>query len=115
MEEGASPPGPAVDEDDSEASTEVEPGPHEDQEEEEEPRQVAGQESQDAVDLLGLHEEAGAEPASPSSPSQARGVPSSNAELLSSLLGPPEASVEQPPDDLLGGEAPPLSTGRHRA
>ncbi|XP_040822434.1 cyclin-G-associated kinase isoform X3 [Ochotona curzoniae] len=110
VEEGASPPGPAVDEDDSEASTEVEPGPHEDQEEEEEPRQVAGPESQDAVDLLGLHEEAGPEPASPSSPSQARGVPSSNAELLSSLLGPPEAAVEQPPDDLLGGEAPPLST-----
>lgn len=115
VEEGASPPGPAVDEDDSEASTEVEPGPHEDQEEEEEPRQVAGPESQDAVDLLGLHEEAGPEPASPSSPSQARGVPSSNAELLSSLLGPPEAAVEQPPDDLLGGEAPPLSTGRHWA
>ncbi|XP_053433823.1 cyclin-G-associated kinase isoform X3 [Nycticebus coucang] len=58
---------------------------------------------EDSVDLLGLHSEAGPRPASPT---QTCGVSSSNTDLLSYLLGPPEAASEGPPDDLLGSEAP---------
>ncbi|XP_062963648.1 cyclin-G-associated kinase isoform X2 [Cynocephalus volans] len=61
------------------------------------------EQEEDGVDLLGLHVEAG-----PGliAPSQAPGAPSSNADLLNRLLGPPEAAPEEPPDDLLGGETP---------
>uniref|UniRef100_H0XDK9 Cyclin G associated kinase n=1 Tax=Otolemur garnettii TaxID=30611 RepID=H0XDK9_OTOGA len=58
---------------------------------------------EDSVDLLGLHSEADPRPASPT---QTCGVSSSNTDLLSCLLGPPEAAPEGPPDDLLGSKAP---------
>ncbi|XP_036777287.1 cyclin-G-associated kinase isoform X3 [Manis pentadactyla] len=58
---------------------------------------------EDSVDLLGLHSEAG-----PAPPVQAYGAPSSNADLLSCLLGAPEAAPEGSPGDLLGGETPVL-------
>lgn len=60
---------------------------------------------EDGVDLLGLHSEAG-----PAPPTQASGAPPSNADLLSCLLGPPEAAPEGSPGDLLGSEAPLLFT-----
>lgn len=60
---------------------------------------------EDGVDLLGLHSEAG-----PAPPPQASGAPPSNADLLSCLLGPPEAAPEGCPGDLLGSEAPLLFT-----
>lgn len=60
---------------------------------------------EDGVDLLGLHSEAGPVP-----PPQASGAPPSNADLLSCLLGPPEAAPEGCPGDLLGSEAPLLFT-----
>uniref|UniRef100_A0A8C9DF09 Cyclin-G-associated kinase n=1 Tax=Prolemur simus TaxID=1328070 RepID=A0A8C9DF09_PROSS len=53
---------------------------------------------EDSVDLLGLHSEAGQGPAPPM---QACRAPSSNTDLLSRLLGPPEAVPEGSPDDLL--------------
>uniref|UniRef100_A0A2K6ENF3 Cyclin G associated kinase n=1 Tax=Propithecus coquereli TaxID=379532 RepID=A0A2K6ENF3_PROCO len=53
---------------------------------------------EDSVDLLGLHSEAGQEPAPHM---QACRAPSSNTDLLSRLLGPPEAVPEGSPDDLL--------------
>lgn len=56
---------------------------------------------EDGVDLLGLHSEAG-----PAPPAQACGAPPSNADLLSCLLGGPEAAPEGPPGGLLGSEAP---------
>lgn len=59
----------------------------------------------DGVDLLGLHAEAG-----PAPPAQASGGPPSNADLLGSLLGTPEAAPEASPGDLLGGEDPLLFT-----
>lgn len=59
---------------------------------------------EDGVDLLGLHSEAG--PA----PLQAPGGPTSNADLLSCLLGAPEAAPEGAPGDLLSGETPLLFT-----
>ncbi|XP_036847322.2 cyclin-G-associated kinase isoform X5 [Manis javanica] len=58
---------------------------------------------EDSVDLLGLHSEAG-----PAPPVQAYGAPSSNADLLSCLLGAPESAPEGSPGDLLGGETPVL-------
>nr|XP_054109543.1 cyclin-G-associated kinase isoform X1 [Callithrix jacchus] len=70
---------------------------------------------EDGVDLLGLHSkpEAGAEPALPP---QAHRAPSSNTDLLSCLLGSPEAALQGSPEDLLGeaplllaSPAPPLS------
>lgn len=61
-----------------------------------EPRQP-----EDGVDLLGLHSEA-----VPVPPAQAPGAPPSNADLLSCLLGAPEAAPEGPPGDLLSGETP---------
>ncbi|XP_063475416.1 cyclin-G-associated kinase isoform X15 [Symphalangus syndactylus] len=68
---------------------------------------------EDGVDLLGLHSEVGAGPAVPP---QACRAPSSNTDLLSCLLGPPEATSQGPPEDLLGeaplllaSPAPPLS------
>lgn len=60
---------------------------------------------EEGVDLLGLHSEAG-----PAPPTQASGAPPSNADLLSSLLGAPEAAPESCPGDLLGSEAPLLFT-----
>lgn len=57
---------------------------------------------EDGVDLLGLHSEVGAGPAVAP---QALKAPSSNTDLLSCLLGPPEATSQGPPEDLLG-EAP---------
>ncbi|XP_036182139.1 cyclin-G-associated kinase isoform X2 [Myotis myotis] len=59
---------------------------------------------EDGVDLLGLHSEAG--PA----PLPAPGGPTSNADLLSCLLGAPESAPEGAPGDLLGGETPLLFT-----
>lgn len=59
----------------------------------------------DGVDLLGLHAEAG-----PAPPAQASAAPPSNADLLGSLLGTPEAAPEASPGDLLGGEDPLLFT-----
>ncbi|XP_059534072.1 cyclin-G-associated kinase isoform X3 [Myotis daubentonii] len=59
---------------------------------------------EDSVDLLGLHSEAG--PA----PLPAPGGPTSNADLLSCLLGAPESAPEGAPGDLLGGETPLLFT-----
>uniref|UniRef100_A0A8C0QBT0 Cyclin G associated kinase n=1 Tax=Canis lupus familiaris TaxID=9615 RepID=A0A8C0QBT0_CANLF len=56
---------------------------------------------EDSVDLLGLHAEAGLAP-----PVQASGAAPSTADLLSRLLGGPDAAPEVPPGDLLGGEAP---------
>ncbi|XP_030657183.1 cyclin-G-associated kinase isoform X4 [Nomascus leucogenys] len=68
---------------------------------------------EDGVDLLGLHSEVGAGPAVPP---QACRAPSSNTDLLSCLLGPPEAASQGPPEDLLSeaplllaSPAPPLS------
>ncbi|XP_054205582.1 cyclin-G-associated kinase isoform X33 [Homo sapiens] len=68
---------------------------------------------EDGVDLLGLHSEVGAGPAVPP---QACKAPSSNTDLLSCLLGPPEAASQGPPEDLLSEDplllaspAPPLS------
>ncbi|XP_055240252.1 cyclin-G-associated kinase isoform X10 [Gorilla gorilla gorilla] len=68
---------------------------------------------EDGVDLLGLHSEVGAGPAVPP---QARRAPSSNTDLLSCLLGPPEAASQGSPEDLLSeaplllaSPAPPLS------
>ncbi|ELW69765.1 Cyclin-G-associated kinase [Tupaia chinensis] len=58
---------------------------------------------EDNIDLLGLHAETGPGPAPPS---QVCGAPSSNADLLSRLLGPSEATPEGSSEDLLGGEAP---------
>ncbi|XP_053778598.1 cyclin-G-associated kinase isoform X2 [Desmodus rotundus] len=60
--------------------------------------QESGQ-PEDAVDLLGLHSE-------PAPPAQAAGVPPSNADLLSCLLGTPEAAPKGHSGDLLGGETP---------
>lgn len=60
---------------------------------------------EDGVDLLGLHSEA-----EPAPPPQALGAPPSNADLLSSLLGAPEAAPEGCPGDLLGSKAPLLFT-----
>ncbi|KAM5283688.1 cyclin-G-associated kinase isoform 2-T2 [Hipposideros larvatus] len=60
---------------------------------------------EDGVDLLGLHSEAG-----PAPPTQASGAPPSNADLLSSLLGVPEAAPESCPGDLLSSEGPLLFT-----
>uniref|UniRef100_G1SIP7 Cyclin G associated kinase n=1 Tax=Oryctolagus cuniculus TaxID=9986 RepID=G1SIP7_RABIT len=101
---------PGTDEDDSEASTEEEPpcpGASGDPGSPEEDAVTAGDPQgpprEDSVDLLGLHSERGPGPAAPS---QACGVPSSNAELLSGLLGLPETTAEGPPGDLLGSEAP---------
>ncbi|XP_028359663.1 cyclin-G-associated kinase isoform X2 [Phyllostomus discolor] len=54
---------------------------------------------EDSVDLLGLHSE-------PAPPAPAAGAPPSNADLLSCLLGTPEAAPESHPGDLLGGETP---------
>lgn len=65
-----------------------------------EPRQP-----EEGVDLLGLHSEAG-----PAPPAQAPGGPPSNADLLSCLMGAPEAAPEGPPGDLLSGETPLLFT-----
>ncbi|XP_054437813.1 cyclin-G-associated kinase [Pteronotus mesoamericanus] len=65
-----------------------------------EPRQP-----EDSVDLLGLHSEP-----EPAPPAQAPGAPPSNADLLGSLLGAPEAAPDGPPGDLLGGETPLLFT-----
>uniref|UniRef100_A0A8C8YLU6 Cyclin G associated kinase n=1 Tax=Prolemur simus TaxID=1328070 RepID=A0A8C8YLU6_PROSS len=59
---------------------------------------------EDSVDLLGLHSEAGQGPAPPM---QACRAPSSNTDLLSRLLGPPEAVPEGSPDDLLLASPPP--------
>uniref|UniRef100_A0A8D2FRJ8 Cyclin-G-associated kinase n=1 Tax=Theropithecus gelada TaxID=9565 RepID=A0A8D2FRJ8_THEGE len=68
---------------------------------------------EDGVDLLGLHSEVGAGPAVAP---QALQAPSSNTDLLCCLLGPPEATSQGPPEDLLGearlllaSPAPPLS------
>ncbi|KAL4842281.1 hypothetical protein H8958_004892 [Nasalis larvatus] len=68
---------------------------------------------EDGVDLLGLHTEVGAGPAVAP---HALKAPSSNTDLLSCLLGPPEATSQGPPEDLLGeaplllaSPAPPLS------
>ncbi|XP_031520669.1 cyclin-G-associated kinase isoform X4 [Papio anubis] len=68
---------------------------------------------EDGVDLLGLHSEVGAGPAVAP---QALQPPSSNTDLLCCLLGPPEATSQGPPEDLLGearlllaSPAPPLS------
>ncbi|KAM6150539.1 cyclin-G-associated kinase isoform 2-T2 [Erethizon dorsatum] len=58
---------------------------------------------EDGVDLLGLHLEAAPGPAASA---QASLVPSSNTDLLSCLLGPPESAPQVLPNDLLGGEAP---------
>nr|XP_058923368.1 cyclin-G-associated kinase isoform X5 [Kogia breviceps] len=60
---------------------------------------------EDAVDLLGLHSEAGPVP-----PTQARGGPPSNADLLSRLLGAPAAAPEDAAGGLLGGDAALLFT-----
>ncbi|XP_066136180.1 cyclin-G-associated kinase isoform X3 [Saccopteryx bilineata] len=60
---------------------------------------------EDSVDLLGLHSEA-----APVPPAQAPGPPPSNADLLSCLLGAPEAAPEGPSGDLLSGETPLLFT-----
>ncbi|XP_066241437.1 cyclin-G-associated kinase isoform X2 [Saccopteryx leptura] len=60
---------------------------------------------EDSVDLLGLHSEA-----APVPPAQAPGAPPSNADLLSCLLGAPEAAPEGPSGDLLSGETPLLFT-----
>ncbi|KAM9237836.1 cyclin-G-associated kinase isoform 1-T1 [Dugong dugon] len=57
---------------------------------------------EDSVDLLGLHSEAGPEPAPPV---QGGGGSSSNADLLSGLFVPSAATPEGPTGDLLGGEA----------
>ncbi|XP_069877736.1 cyclin-G-associated kinase isoform X2 [Dipodomys merriami] len=61
------------------------------------------QPQEEGVDLLGLHSEADPGPAAPS---QACGAPSSNTDLLSCLLGPPESAPVGPPGDLLDGGAP---------
>ncbi|XP_036708757.1 cyclin-G-associated kinase isoform X4 [Balaenoptera musculus] len=60
---------------------------------------------EDGVDLLGLHSEAG-----PAPPTQARGGPPSNADLLSRLLGAPAAAPEGAAGGLLGGDAALLFT-----
>ncbi|XP_063475409.1 cyclin-G-associated kinase isoform X6 [Symphalangus syndactylus] len=60
---------------------------------------------EDGVDLLGLHSEVGAGPAVPP---QACRAPSSNTDLLSCLLGPPEATSQGPPEDLLADPFGPL-------
>ncbi|KAM9086461.1 cyclin-G-associated kinase isoform 4-T4 [Megaptera novaeangliae] len=60
---------------------------------------------EDGVDLLGLHSEAG-----PAPPTQARGGPPSNADLLSRLLGAPAAAAEGAAGGLLGGDAALLFT-----
>ncbi|MBV95607.1 Cyclin-G-associated kinase, partial [Eschrichtius robustus] len=60
---------------------------------------------EDGVDLLGLHSEAG-----PAPPTQARGGPPSNADLLSRLLGAPAAAPEGATGGLLGGDAALLFT-----
>lgn len=59
---------------------------------------------EDGIDLLGLHSEAGPVPL------PAPGGPTSNADLLSCLLGAPESAPEGAPGDLLGGETPLLFT-----
>lgn len=56
---------------------------------------------EDSVDLLGLHSGAG-----PAPPVQACGAAPSNADLLSRLLGAPDAAPDVPPGDLLGGDTP---------
>lgn len=58
---------------------------------------------EDSVDLLGLHSEAAPGPAAPT---QACRAPSSNTDLLSCLLGPPDSAPEGPSNDLLGGDTP---------
>ncbi|XP_060004957.1 cyclin-G-associated kinase isoform X2 [Lagenorhynchus albirostris] len=60
---------------------------------------------EDGVDLLGLHSEAGPVP-----PTQARGGPPSNADLLSRLLGAPAAAPEGAAGGLFGGDAALLFT-----
>lgn len=60
---------------------------------------------EDGVDLLGLHTEATPGPAASA---QACRAPSSNTDLLSCFLGSPDSTLEGPPNDLLGSEAPPL-------
>lgn len=62
---------------------------------------------EEGVDLLGLHSEGDLGPAAPL---QACWVPSSNTDLLSYLLEPPDAAQVGPPGDLLGDEAPLLLT-----
>uniref|UniRef100_A0A8C9QB17 J domain-containing protein n=1 Tax=Spermophilus dauricus TaxID=99837 RepID=A0A8C9QB17_SPEDA len=60
---------------------------------------------EEGVDLLGLHSEVDPGPAPPSQ------APSSNADLLSRLLGVPNGTPEGPPDDLLlASPTPPRST-----
>ncbi|KAM4812060.1 cyclin-G-associated kinase isoform X2 [Urocitellus parryii] len=60
---------------------------------------------EEGVDLLGLHSEVDPGPAPPSQ------APSSNADLLSRLLGAPNGTPEGPPDDLLlTSPTPPRST-----
>ncbi|XP_077876917.1 cyclin-G-associated kinase isoform X8 [Ictidomys tridecemlineatus] len=60
---------------------------------------------EEGVDLLGLHSEVDPGPAPPSQ------APSSNADLLSRLLGAPNGTPEGPPDDLLlASPTPPRST-----
>ncbi|XP_048220029.1 cyclin-G-associated kinase isoform X2 [Perognathus longimembris pacificus] len=58
---------------------------------------------EEGIDLLGLHSEADPGPAA-SVP--ACGAPSSHADLLSCLLGPPESAPVGSPGDLLDSEAP---------
>ncbi|XP_008840007.1 cyclin-G-associated kinase isoform X3 [Nannospalax galili] len=67
--------------------------------------QAAPQEAvqqEEGVDLLGLHSEGDLRPAAPL---QAYGAPSSNADLLSSLLVPSDVAQVGSPGDLLGAEA----------
>ncbi|XP_048639950.1 cyclin-G-associated kinase isoform X5 [Marmota marmota marmota] len=60
---------------------------------------------EEGVDLLGLHLEVDPRPAPPSQ------APSSNADLLSRLLGAPNSTPEGPPDDLLlASPTPPRNT-----
>ncbi|XP_046279718.1 cyclin-G-associated kinase isoform X7 [Marmota monax] len=60
---------------------------------------------EEGVDLLGLHSEVDPGPAPPSQ------APSSNADLLSRLLGAPNSTPEGPPDDLLlASPTPPRNT-----
>jgi cyclin G-associated kinase len=59
--------------------------------------------SEEGIDLLGLHSEVDLEL---TAPSEACRPPSSNADLLSRLLGPPDSAPVGSPGDLLGNEAP---------